>query len=251
MSNPSSVFNEQPNSGTPAPAETIPTNPFADQLAGIKNEDGNQKYDTIDKALEGLTHAQGYIPQLQSTLTTKDEEIATLKAELDKRQSVEEVVSRITQPKEAPIVAEVTAPAAQGFSQEDVAKLVQQELTKNQQVSTAQSNVQKVSDNLTTKFGASVSDVIAQKAKELNTTSANLEQLASQSPDMVLALFNSAPQGTVSPTTGSMNIPANKLPEAQLGSPERSLLSGAKSSEVTDYWGKVRAQTYAKFGVQH
>lgn len=250
MSNPS-IFNEQPNSDTPVQEPTIPTNPFADQLAGIKNEDGKQKYDTIDKALEGLTHAQGYIPQLQSTLNTKEEEIANLRAELDKRQSVEEVVSRITQPKEAPIVAEETTPAAQGFSQEDVAKLVQQELAKNQQMSAAQANVQKVSDNLTTKYGDSVSDVIAQKAKELNTTSASLEQLASQSPDMVLALFNSAPQGSVSPTTGSVNIPSNKPADAPLGRPGSSLLSGATTSEVTDYWGKVRAQTHAKLGVQH
>lgn len=250
MSNPSSVFNEQPDSSTPAQAPTIPTNPFADQLAGIKNEDGNQKYDTIDKALEGLTHAQGYIPQLQSTLNTKDEEIATLKAELDKRQSVEEVVSRITQPKEAPIVAEATTPAAQGFSQEDVAKLVQQELTKNQQVSTAQSNVQKVSDNLTSKFGAGVSDVIAQKAKELNTTSANLEQLASQSPEMVLALFNSAPQGTVSPTTGSVNIPHSKPTDAPLERPASSLLSGSTSAEQVAYYNKVKQSIHARFGVQ-
>lgn len=247
MSDPSNVF-AQPDQSQPAQEQPTQPNLFADQLASIKKEDGTQKYDSVEKALEATAHAQDYIPQLKSSLTEKDAEIIQLKAELEKRQSVEEVVSRITQPKEAP-VPEQTTPAAQGLSQEDVAKLVQQELVKSQQQTTAQANVQKVTDGIQSKFGANAADVVANKAKELNMTNANLEQLASQNPDMVLALFNTAPQGTASPTVGSHTIPQNPQAPAPLARPESSLLSGATSAQQVDFYKKVEAEVHRKFGV--
>jgi hypothetical protein len=49
------VFN---NSGQP-PLNTDTNNAkYADLLKSIKNEDGIQKYDSIDKALEALRHSQ-------------------------------------------------------------------------------------------------------------------------------------------------------------------------------------------------
>jgi len=237
-----------PDSSQPAQQQSTPISPFADQLAGIKKEDGTQKYDSVEKALEGAAHAQDYIPQLQSTLATKDAELVQLRAELDKRQSVEEVVSRITQPQEAP-VTEPTAQVPQGLSTEDVAKLVQQELVKSQQQSTAQANVQKVANGIQEKFGANANDVVANKARELNTTTAALEQLASQSPEMVMALFNTAPQGTVSPTAGSHTIPQQPAGHEPLAPPESSLLSGSTSAKQVEFYKKVEADVHRKFGV--
>jgi hypothetical protein len=41
------------------------TNVFEDQLKQIKNETGEQKYDSVPKALEALQHSQSFIGQLK------------------------------------------------------------------------------------------------------------------------------------------------------------------------------------------
>ena len=238
-------------SGQPALQPTTPANPFADQLAMIKNEDGAQKYDTPEKALEALKHSQEYIPQLQKATVDKDAEIARLTTELATRSSVEDVVSRLTASQSAPQAApEPTAPVApQGLTQEQVASLVQQELTRTQQVTTARTNAEKVNDALVKSFGDKANATVVAKAKELNTTPQALEQLASQSPDMVLALFNAAPGPGVTVTQGSVNLPPTTPQGESLKAPEKSLLSGSTSDEQKDFWTKIKADTYAKYGV--
>ena len=58
MTDQSSVFNEETNSSvTPDTTATPDLTALADQLKGIKNEDGNQKYDSLPKALEGLANS--------------------------------------------------------------------------------------------------------------------------------------------------------------------------------------------------
>ena len=67
------LFTNSESTPTPTPVTTtISDNPYADLLRNIKNEDGNQKYDTIQKALEALSHSQTYIPQIKSQLTERE-----------------------------------------------------------------------------------------------------------------------------------------------------------------------------------
>src|SRR3989304_5674023 len=68
---------------------------YADLLKTIQNEQGQQKYDSLPKALEGLAHAQQYIPQLKTELQTKEQELITLREELAKRPAVDAVVTRL------------------------------------------------------------------------------------------------------------------------------------------------------------
>src|SRR3546814_1766851 len=83
------------NNVTPPEGDKQPTPPvdkYADLLKSIKNESGEQKYDSIEKALEALGHSQSFIPQIKSQLTEKEQELERVKAELSQRQSVEEVM---------------------------------------------------------------------------------------------------------------------------------------------------------------
>src|SRR3546814_1625181 len=86
------------NNVTPPEGDKQPTPPvdkYADLLKSIKNESGEQKYDSIEKALEALGHSQSFIPQIKSQLTEKEQELERVKAELSQRQSVEEVMQRL------------------------------------------------------------------------------------------------------------------------------------------------------------
>jgi hypothetical protein len=250
MSDQTNVFDApNDNSGQPATQQPQTSNPFADQLAGIKTEEGKQKYDTIEKALDGLTHAQDYIPQLKTQVNTQEAEINKLRAELEQRQSVEDVVSRLTSQQQAPAPAE-TPQVSQGLSEERVANLVQQQIAQTQAQAAEVTNKQKVNASLVGKFGNKAGEVVAEKAKALNTTPQQLEAMAASNPDMVLALFNTQATSGVSTTTGSINIPPTAPSEREpLARPEKSLLSGATAAQQKEFMQKVKAEVYAKFGV--
>lgn len=246
-----SVFDTpQDNSGQPAQQQPVQSNPFANQLAGIVNEEGKQKYETVDKALEGLANAQSYIPQLKDQVSQQEAEINKLRAELEQRQSVEEVVSRLA-PSQPQVEPQATPQETQGLSEEKIAEIVQQKLVQNQQQSVQSENKNKVNSSLIAKFGDKAGEVVSTKAKELNTTPQQLEQMAATNPEMVLALFNTQATSGVKPTSGSVNIPPTAPTEqAPLERPAKSLLSGATSAEQKEYMLKVKEGVYARYGVK-
>lgn len=251
------VFSEttQQDSGQPA-QQSSPVNPFEDQLKGITNEEGRQKYATLEEALKALAHSQSYIPELKDSLSSKEQEIAKLQAELEKRQSVEDVVSRLTS-QGTPAPSEPTTQTVNGLSIDEVNKAVeqrlqalqqQQEQTKAQEIANA--NVSEVSKTIAAKFGDKASEVVSNKAKELNMSVAELQSMAGKNPNLVLSLFNTQPSATPKPTTTSVNIPPVNPSMPELAKPERSLLSGATSAQQKEYMMKVKQNVYARLGIQ-
>jgi hypothetical protein len=240
---------------TPAPAVVAPVvpqtpeNPFATQLSGIQNEFGQPKYSDVPKALEGLAHAQQYIPQLKTELQAKEQELATLRAELASKATLEETISRLT-------AQQVPAPQGQGqpsvpsgLDEQAVLQLVQQQLNQTKAVEQASSNQAQVQQALASRFGEKSREVVESKAKELGTTPQELGKLASQNPAMVLALFNVTNSGP-RPTTTSSSIQSAYQPTLPvLERPTKSLLSGATSKEQAAFMAKVKADVYAKHGV--
>lgn len=252
MADQPNMFDDAPQV-TPAVADVQKTTPVDDPLAnllsGIKNESGQQKYDSVPKALEGLAHAQTYIPQLKTELSQKDQEIARLREELSKREAVEDVVTRLTA-KQGVDESRGTPPATSGLNEEAVLKLVQQALGQQKAVDQATKNQAQVQQALAAKFGDKASEVVQGKARELGTTPQMLGKLASESPAMVLALFNASANPTVKPTTGSQHIPASYIPEQpKLERPTKSLLMGATSKEQAEFMRKVKEDVYARLGV--
>lgn len=73
-------------SGNQEPA--FNNNQFSDLLSGIRNEQGQQKYSSVEEALKGGAHAQNFIKQLQ-------EENASLKASLSKSDELQSKYSEI------------------------------------------------------------------------------------------------------------------------------------------------------------
>ncbi|MNJ09621.1 hypothetical protein D3C77_37670 [compost metagenome] len=223
---------------------------LVDLLTGIKNESGQQKYDSVPKALEGLAHAQQYIPQLKSELVSKDQEIATLREELAKRTAVEDVVTRLTAAKVEQ--QEPGTPAtASGLTEEAVLQLVQNVLVKQKVHDQAAQNTAQVQQALIQRYGDKSREVVETKAKELGLTAQKLGQLASENPQLVLALFNASPSAAVKPTTGSQHLPSTYQPvQSKLERPTKSLLSGSTSAEQKEFMAKVKADVYARLGVE-
>ena len=92
----------QPPVGEPTPLKVEP-NQLLTKLMEIKNENGQPKYDTLEKALDALAHAQQFIPKVK---TEKDElaaKVAELEAKLAASGNVEDIVSKLLQKKEEPL----------------------------------------------------------------------------------------------------------------------------------------------------
>lgn len=245
-----SVFNEQaPATQPPAVQQQAAPNAYEDLLKGIKNEQGLPKYATLDEALKALQHSQEYIPQVKTQLSQKDEELAQLRAKLEQAANLEEVVSRLTKPTQPDTKDD--RPNVNGLDESAVMKLVQQQLERNQQTLSAQSNQQQVENALKAKYGDKTVDVVKQRAAELGLTPQALGELSSKSPQAVLALFNTqGPQGPKT-TTSSVNTSGFNQQQPALERPTKSLLTGASTKEQAAYMAKIREDVHRKNGIDN
>lgn len=241
-----------PVSGDPVVAEAQaaqPTTAYEDLLAEIKNESGERKYDSIPKALEGLRNAQDYIPQLKGDLSKQEQEIIRLREELAKRESVEDVVSRLTSER-----AKDGTPATEGLDEQKINDIVQSIIQRNSAESQQASNAQVVSSALIAKYGDAekAKAATAAKAEELGISVKELGELAKKSPKAVLAYFSVAPQGQTKTNSGTVNTSPFQRgqEEVKLERPEKSLLAGATSKEQAAYMAAIKAKVYADLGVE-
>lgn len=244
------VFSEQqsapvtPEASNPASA---PDASYADLLASIKNEQGQPKYDSLPKALEGLANAQQYIPQLKQQLQEKEAALAELQAKLQQTQSVEEIIERLQNQNQPP--AAETPSQASGLDQQAVTELVRNLLVQEKVQMTAEQNKAQVNNTLLQKFGEKAPEVMAAKAKELGTTPKELGELASRNPAMVLALFNTSTPSVKLNTATSYNTQLNAPERQPLQRPEKSLLKGATSKEQAEFMRRIREEVYAQHGI--
>lgn len=250
MPDPANVF----DSGAPAPVtppvtpapNSTPNDAYVNLLSAIKNEQGAQKYDSIEKALEALKHSQEYIPSLKSELTQKEQELAELKASKERYENLEAIVQRLTA-NEPPKEGE--PPAVRGLDEQAVSELVKRTLMETELTRKASENLNKVQEALVGKFKDKAADVVKQRASELGVSTKELEELAKKSPALALQLFNTkvgdSPTATSTDFSSSLNPPSTP----PIGAPDKSLLSGASSKDVKDYFSRVKQEVYRKHGI--
>lgn len=216
-------------------ANTAPTHkeePFADLLSSIRNEKGEPKYKSVEDALVGLRHAQEYIPQVKNQAAEKEQELELLRQEVERLKSLENTVLELTQKQET------ASTNAQSFSEEDIANLVQNTLTKQQQMALQQQNVHNVVSAVQQQFGDEAEKVFYTKAQELGFSVEEMNALAAKSPKSVLTLLGVSEttahkQVNVSPAAGSVNTSAfQQKRESFLGRETANVLFGASTSDV-------------------
>lgn len=218
---------------------------FNDHLKDIKNESGEQKYDSVEKALDALKHSQSYIPELKSQLSEKDQKIKELEEKLSKASALDEVVAKLT----ADQGQQETTPQASGLDEQAVLNLVQSYTQEQQTAQQLAANEKSVSDKLFAKFGEKTKEVVSNKASELGMSVQDLQALSQKSPAAALSLFGASQDTVPTPTTGSYQI-GGKPQNEELAPPEKSLLQGASMKEQAEYLRKVKAQVYQKYDIQ-
>lgn len=243
-----SVFFDKSNSQATLDPTANPQEALTNQLKSIVNEDGNQKYDSLPKALEGLANSQTYIPQLKNELAGVQAELSAAREKLAKNEAVEDVVARLTQNQQTQQPDTTTQTV--GLDENAVVDLFNKLQTEGVLEATEASNERQVSNALVATFGDKAKEALASKASELNTTVDALKEQARKNPGLVLAAFKTQPT-PVKLTQGSQHITSlDAPPAAPLTRPEKSVLSGATSKEQTEFMRKVRDEVYAEYGIQ-
>lgn len=242
-----SAFNSTTNQQETPAQQPSQESAFTNQLSMIKNENGEQKYNDVPKALDALAHSQSYIPQLKSEVDTQAAEIARLTEELSKRAAVEDVVDKLTAQQAQP----ESTPQVSGMNEQEVLTLVQNFSAQQQQQSAAMTNEKQVSDVLFGQYGDKTQDVVVSKAAELGMTVEALKSLSQTSPQAALQLFGSSAQPQARATTGSINISGQtQKANFDVAPPEKSLLRGASTREQIEYLQKIRESVYQKNNVE-
>ena len=220
----------------------------AQQLASLKREDGSQMFDSVEKALESLAHAQKYIPELKGKLSEKEKEVEELNIKVEKSATVEDVLSRITNSKsEAPDNTEVKE-----GKNEDIGELVKKHLENERAKEKKEANRSQVNEALMAKFGDAEAAKLAldAKAKELGVGTDFLISMADQSPKALLAYFNTAaPSSTPSPTTSSVNLRKDNAAHQPAGELQEFSLSRTNSRDQVEMMKKIKENVDKQFDV--
>lgn len=257
MSDQTSIFNSQdgssatPNTPNNGQGSNLPGSQNADPvttlLGSIKNEKGEQKYKSLEDALVALQHSQTYIPQLTAKLTEREQELANAKKEADKIAELERSLQALTQMNSGGSDTQ----SQPNLSEESIAAIVSKTLTRTQQESLQQQNLQTVITSMKTVYGDKAEEVFYGKAKDLGMTVQEFNALAAKTPKAVLDLIGvkSAPAGSGLPQS-SVNsggftpnqqsfIGRNKVPTL-IGATSQDLMSEAKAAR--DMVAELHAQ---------
>ena len=228
--------------------ETVPgPSPHEDLLKEIKDENGRQKYNSVQDALNALTHSQNHIRTLEEERKKERDRIAELEEVASRVATVEDTVKNLLTRNQDP--DRQTTEAV--FDENKVADLVRKTIEADHMVATRTANRQKVSTMLAEKFGDKASEMVVKKAQSLGTTPERLGNLAEESPELVFSLFNGERGPTPGgPTTPDVNIPSKPVNQDGPPKPEKSLLAGATSAEQAEFMRKIKANVYKRLGVE-
>jgi len=242
MSDPTSIFENnqnqptqanQNNGGNGTPSNGNPPNPLADLLGSIKNDRGEPKYKSVEDALNALKHSQDYIPQLSDKLKQQELELAEAKAAAAKISQLEDTLKTLTQNTNN---QQSSPPAPAGLSSEDVAALVTQTLTRQQQAEVAKTNVSTVVNAVTKAFGEKSEEVFYNKAKELGMSMEDINALAARTPTAALKLLGlDGAKPTAPSQSPSLNTSAfQPSQETFVGKNAKPSLIGATTSDLRE-----------------
>lgn len=246
-----SVFDTNNNNSqeTPEIKDSQSSNVFSDLLNSITNEEGKPKYNSVEEALKGAANAQEYIRQLKEKQEALESNLTQAQQQLAKSEAIEDVVSRLSANQNQEPQA---TPDSQGLDEQTIANLINKQLAEKSLQEAATLNKDKVNGELFSKFGDKAPEVVNSKAKELNISVNQLEEMSKQSPQLVLSLFGLTQSNLKSgPTTTTTSYtPPEGDKSTDLEKPTKSLLAGASSKEQAEYMAKIRQRVYEKYDVQ-
>ena len=186
------IFGEQPNMGNQPQGTAAGTdansNPLATLLAAIKNEHGAQKFQSPEDLAKGYLASQDFIATLKREKEEAERQAAeaTRKAQelsgsLTSQDELKRTVEQLTRQ-----VNDKSTTNDSVLTPEQIAEIVNTQLTAKQQAASAKQNQDAVALALSGKFGEKAEEVYNKAASEMGLTVAEMNALAAKSPKAVL-----------------------------------------------------------------
>lgn len=220
------------------PDVQLPTHdPIKEKLASIRNEEGLQKYASVEDALTGAAHAQEFIQTLKAE---KQAALEQLEAE---RKAREDAANQLALTKEPSI------PTSNSLSKEDVYSAMEEyELSK-----VRESNLKSVRDTLVSHANGDIKkadELINKRLKDLNLSREYLSTLASNSPKAVYELLGLSDKGTNQNLSGgSINVDAVEAHVGKETPKAKRLPVGASNNHLVNEWRAAVAETNNNLGI--
>lgn len=223
------------------PLVSAPAEPsYMEQLRSIKNEDGLQKYASVEDAIASTVFAQDHIKKLEAELATERAEKDAQRAELERNASAQFASTQEVQPQVA------------GLSREDVYSTMEEyELIKDRK-----SNRKSVVDTLVQHCNGDeikANEYISNKLKELGMDRNQLASLAETTPNAVYTLFGMDGRGTNTSgiTSGTINTDAVETHNKDKEVPKAARMKiGASTQTLVNEWKASQQEANQRLGLQ-
>ncbi|WP_155638770.1 hypothetical protein [Burkholderia territorii] len=223
---------QTPNGGNAADPHSQNQPDYTTLLSAIRNEAGEQKYKTLEDALNALKHSQEYIPQLKQQLTEREQELQRVSGEKRSQEEIERTVQELARK-----LNEQTDNKPNGLSQEQIAELVNRTLSQNKTKEQAEANQQAVVQELTKQFGEKAKEKYFEAAADMGLSIEEMDALAAKSPKAVLKALGITGQQqkqTSAPMGSSVNSAAfQPHQDSYVKRNDNRLEVGATFAEVT------------------
>lgn len=214
---------DQATQETPVVSQQAPTPTIPTELAELVG--AGKKYQTVDEALRSVPHAQKHI-------STLEQELADARAELQKRQTAEDLLADIKQG----VIQQGTTPPKVDLSREVVSEIVHNALSQEKQKEQAKTNISIVTSNFEKAYGEKAEATYIKLSEESGLTIEQLNQLAITSPEAVLRLAglknSSLPPRPIQGNVNTLSLAGtNTTPELSA-----RVKKGATSKDVQAAW---------------
>jgi len=219
------IFNGEADQAPPAVVPQTPTSTIPPELAELVGE--GKKYATVEKALAAVPHQYKHISKLE-------EELATLRSDLEKRRTTQELLDEL----KSGIPQGETTPT-DGLNQDTVVQLVEKVISQKEKQQAASLNTGKVVFTFRELFGDKAEVQYNKVAQDAGLSVQELNRLAATSPAAVLRLA-----GIDKPSTPNVpgKIRSDVNPNAIGGQPNTDLsakVQGSSTRDVVDAWRKA------------
>ena len=220
--------------------ETIdPNKNFYEELVGE-----GKKFKTPEDLAKAKAESDRFIQQLQG-------ELSGIRQELSTRQTLEQLMDKIAAPR-VPDTANSGNNQSHGegdgnknvktFSEEDIARLVEDRLTKAEAARIHTSNLETVRKALEASFGPDYVTHLKAKASELGVSEEYLNNLAKETPKAFLKLVDAGEAhrattpGLFTPPPSQQLPSSNKQHFAPTGQRKQSWYNDLKKRNASEYW---------------
>lgn len=227
------IFETQADPAQVAPV-VVPSNipVLPPEVAALVGE--GRKYATVEAALAAVPHAQNHISKLE-------QELATLRSDLEKRKTTQELLEALktTTPE--------TVPQSQGVGQEQIAQMVEQMMQQNEKKKSAQANLEQVTSKFKEVYGDKAKDELAKLSMTSGLPVEELSRMAAIAPQSVLQLAGLTNKQAISPakTTGTINTQVTPGTHQAIS----AKVEGTSTKDLVDAWKRAGEKARQNLGL--